>query len=686
LIDTPAGYVYSTPSGGLLSCPRAELFVRHPFLLLLLAACAVDNNINSKPEDPLPFDTGDPVVPPVDDTDTEPAPVEDCNGIDDDGDGLVDEDFPDANANGRVDCLDDECPALDVGSAGAVTIAAECQGTTDGGGGAEVVDPWSVRTKWTFRAPSVDASASNSYSQPVIGNLDDDNGDGVIDENDSPEVVIVAFGSRGYIVAVDGATGVEKWVYSGSSSTGGVIIADIDSDGRPDVVGYDASQRPMALEGDGTLKWTASRTPTSTSYPLVSVADLEGDGTPEIIADDLILDGPSGTVLFSLNASSSNPYRMAAVGDVDQDGDQEIFMTGTAYDSDGTVLWNTGEIGTYGFWPILLNADADDEAEIGFVGQNWTLWEDDGTSIYSRRYGSTAQPGPPCVGDFDGDGEAEVVWPAYQTLVMYELDGTAVWSVPMNDTSGLAGCSGYDVDNDGALEVLFADQDSFKILDGSSGATQYINNDHASGTVFEYPVVADLDADGHTEIVLVSNYGATWGLAVAFEHDGDGWPAAGSTWATHDFAITNINPDGSVPEVPEASWLKYNVYRARVAADDPSTPDLVVSIEDVCIADCDYGPVQVAVQVSNQGGYDVDAGAFLSLYADDASPRLLSTVELPAIAAGASLEGITFELAPTDIGLYGFIAVVDDDGTGIDSVSECDETNNVDDWSDVACP
>ncbi len=133
----------------------------------------------------------------------------------------------------------------------------------------------------------------------------------------------------------------------------------------------------------------------------------------------------------------------------------------------------------------------------------------------------------------------------------------------MNDTSGLAWCSGHDVDNDGALEILFADQDTFKIFDGATGATNYVNSDHASGTVFEYPTVADLDSDGHTEIVLVSNYGATWGLMAALEHDGDGWPAAGSTWGLHDFAITNLNSDGSVPRNPEPYWTKYNVYRAR---------------------------------------------------------------------------------------------------------------------------
>jgi hypothetical protein len=361
-------------------------------------------------------------------------------------------------------------------------------------------------------------------------------------------------------------------------------------------------------------------------------------------------------------------------------------MTGTAYDSDGSVLWTTGERGTYGFWPIVLQADSDPEAEIGFVGENWSLYDDDGTELYSVKYGPNAQPGPPCAGDFDGDGETEVAWPAYQTLVMYELDGTAVWSVPMDDTSGLAGCSGWDVNGDGTLEILFADQSTFTIFDGATGAELYVDSQHRSGTVFEYPTVADLDADGHAEILYVSNYGAPWGVLKAIEHDGAGWPAAGSTWAVHDFAITNVNPDGSVPASPDPFWTKYNVYRARVAADDPSTPDLVVDITDVCVYDCDYGPVAISVQVYNQGGADVAAGTKLAIYADDSTPRLIAATTIGAIAAGEVLEGISFELTTADIGMYGFRAVIDDDGTGVGSVNECDESNNHASYSDVFCP
>ncbi len=646
--------------------------MRASLLLLFAVGCGVENGLNNGDKDEDEFEEGDSAVPPIDTEDTDPAPPEECNGYDDNGDGDIDEGFPDADGNGRVDCLDTSCPVLEIGRAGPAVIHTECEGDI-GTGGAEVTDPWAVRVKWTY------SGKQNCWMTPVIGNLDDDNGDGRVDEDDSPEVVFTA---DGFVVALNGATGAEVWTYPGNSYAG-TLIADVDSDGYPDVVTADAQGRTMALEGDGTLKWTANDMLATLNYMIHNVADLDEDGNPEIIHDSVVLNGEDGTEDFRMTVPTSGGwnYRLPAIADVDNDGDQEIALEGTLFDSDGDELWTTGEVGAYGFWPVIIQADSDDEAEIGFVGAKWTLWDDDGSQIFERTYAGTAQPGPPCAGDFDGDGTAEVAWPSYQTFVMYELDGTQVWSVPMDDTSGLAGCSGYDLNNDGALEILFADQSSFTIFDGSTGAELYSDNTHRSPTIFEYPTIADIDADGHADII-VSHYGS--GAAVtAYEHDGDGWPAAGSTWNVHDFAITNINPDGSVPIEPEPSWLKYNVYRARVAADDPATPDLRVEITDVCVADCVYGPIALAVQVWNEGGSDVSAGETLSLYAEDAGgPRLITAYTLPAIPMGTMLAGMEFTLTPADVGDYGFSATVD----AVNNLGECLEDNNADEWSDALCP
>jgi len=144
-----------------------------------------------------------------------------------------------------------------------------------------------------------------------------------------------------------------------------------------------------------------------------------------------------------------------------------------------------------------------------------------------------------------------------------------------------------------------------------------------------------------------------------------------------------VNDDGSVPATPEPPWLADRVYRARPWTDgDVAETDLRVAITDVCIADCVYGSVAVAVQVSNAGALSAGPGARLVLYAlDDSGDREVASAVMPIVPAGEALEGIQVHLAPADIGVHGFAAVIDPAGV----IPECDETNNRDEWADTPC-
>lgn len=70
--------------------------------------------------------------------------------------------------------------------AGTVAIQEECVGTTT-----TVADPWNVREEWHYAGLSSNRSVHDGIAAPVSGNLDDDNGDGVVDEHDIPEIVAV---------------------------------------------------------------------------------------------------------------------------------------------------------------------------------------------------------------------------------------------------------------------------------------------------------------------------------------------------------------------------------------------------------------------------------------------------------------------------------------------------------------
>ncbi len=660
------------------------------FLPLLLTACRLDALLVTKDQDPAPFDTAE-TLPFDTATDTAPPPPEEaCNGVDDDGDGLVDEGFPDADGNGRVDCLDGTCPPLDAGTAADVPIDPATEAATGGGATARVDDPWNVVQQWSFVSPAAAPGALNAWSPPMVGNLTDDNGDGMVDGLDSPEVLVVLDGDGAWVVAIDGATGAEAWAYADGAHGATTVIADVTGDSAPEVITANAAGYTIVLDGSGSLVWTAADAAAVLGYYEPTVADLDADAQPEVIADNLVLDGATGALLWEMRAFGNGcPYTHPTTGDIDAaDGDQEILYCGVVYDSDGTELWDTGERGVYGMWPFLIQADADPEAEVGFIGNRLTLWEADGTNRFALDYpGDGPYPGPPCAGDFDGDGAAELVFANFPNVLMYELDGSAVWSVPMDDVSGLAGCSGFDFDGDGALEVLYSDHSSLKILDGATGVRRFETFEHTSSTALEYPTVADIDGDGSAEILTVNNWGAHPGV-VAYTHGGAGWPAAGPTWGVYDYAMTNVADDGTVPRRRENSWEKYNLYRARTAVDGAErVPDLRVSITDVCLMDCTYGPGIVAVQVWNEGAADVPAGVLLTLYEERSTgTAVVATVSLPEVWAGRSLDGIEIPLSAGQFSQTGFTARVDDDGAGVGTIDEWDEDDNTDSTNEGACP
>ncbi len=260
-----------------------------------------------------------------------------------------------------------------------------------------------------------------------------------------------------------------------------------------------------------------------------------------------------------------------------------------------------------------------------------------------------------------------------------------IWEAPISDVSGLAGCSGYDVDGDGAYEVLYADEDAFRLYDGATGSVHYENTDHSSGTLWEYPVVADVDRDGSAEIVVAHNLGSYNGFTV-YGHSGSGWQASGPAWAIHDFAVTNIEPDGTVPTPAPMPWTTHNVFRARPMLDEIGQADLYAWVEDVCVPYCDHGLVKLSFAVANQGAVDVPAGISVALYAVDAGAQtLLGTAFIDRVETGEVISGGIFELQQSDWGPDGVLLVVDDDGTGAGLIEECDESNNEDLYLESLC-
>lgn len=641
-----------------------------PLLLVCVSgACALDNQLAAKPAgslDPAAADSGHG----DDGADTSAAEV--CNGADDDGDGAVDEGFADADGDGVADCVEDSgCPDLAVPAAAACDVDPACAATPISH--TPVVNPWEVETAWTLTSIEDDPTAVDGPTMPALAPLLDRNGDGAYSIADGLDIVVSASGLRRNYVTALAADGEVLWTYSGGAEIfSSVAVADVTGDATPEVLFLNSDGFPAALDATGRLLWTASAAPRfHTQGEVGTVVDLDGDGAAEVLFDNVLVRGADGSLVARFAFPDECQPRLATVADADMDGEQEVYACGARWSAAGVKQW---DIGGFAAWVAVIQTDLDAEGELLFVGSDGQVVENDGTMI--NVFPIADHPGPPCVGDFDGDTEPELIVPVHTELLAFELDGSAMWTSSMEEqTAGMAACSGADLDGDGALEVLLADEERFVIHDGRTGDELFSYTPHRSTTAFEYPTVGDLDGDGTSEVVMTHQYSPD-GVLTVLRHAGAGWAPTATAWSTHDLGQAEL--DGALhvatPETPR--WLNGAALRTVPTPTTPGIADLTVDVAEVC---CDDDAAHFVLVVTNQGGSWAPAEAVLTMSSLEGVELARST--LPAIPSGVALAGIEVEAPAFAVSAGVRVEVFPSSGA-----DECDESDNAVLYLDVNCP
>jgi hypothetical protein len=329
---------------------------------------------------------------------------------------------------------------------------------------------------------------------------------------------------------------------------GSPTVADLDKDGKQEIVVGGTDGRLYAIRPDGTLLWSFDTA--AAINPLVThqgkslidsapaIADLDGDGWLEIVVG---VGAPAGVFGYNggmivldhtghmrsgwpqITADQIGPgmggpdgyiegfYSSPALGDIDGDGDLEIIagswdMRVYAWHSDGTLVtgWPRFVYDTVWSSPALADIDNDGHLEI-IIGVD--AHNPDGGHLYVFRGDGTLQPGfpilidqtiysSPAVADLSGDGKSDIV---VGTGNFYSGKGYAVYAW---DAQG-------------------------NLLPGWPVAT--------GGYVLSAPTVGDIDGDGKPEVIVGCNDGKVY----AFR--GDGRPMAGWPVVAQD-NLGNIGP------------------------------------------------------------------------------------------------------------------------------------------------
>jgi hypothetical protein len=532
----------------------------------------------------------------------------------------------------------------------------------------------------------------------------------------------------------------------GIQPAGSIAVGDIDNDGKPEIIAgmwNDSTETGgmVAVSNTGAVKWKT--TATDASGRLVprqftfwwggpAIADMDGDGRPEIVIGNMVFNhqgqlkwngsqapGLTGAAGQGINARAGvmDPTlytgQLSVVADLDrvQAGGrtrQELVTGRTAYTHDGQKLWEADPVLPDGFPAIGdFNNDGMPEVVVSARGSVRIHNGLTGAVLWSVAVDASSRLGAPTVADFDGDGVPEIGVAGKNKYVALKVNlanpaptlaAATLWSAnTKDDSSNMTGSSVFDFEGDGRAEVVYNDEEFLRVYRGSDGVVLY-QVANTSFTALEYPIIVDIDNDGEAEIVVGTNdfecgdrlscQKGFAGLRV-FGAANNEWVSTRRVWNQHSYHIDNVTELGGIPAQETPSWLSHNTYRLNAQTTIPpqAAPDLIGEDPEVISDGC--SAVSVNVWITNSGAVRVGAGLPVSFYAVRGAQRTYlgeAKTRLP-LEPGDS-ERVSTQVSLPQGGPWRIEAVVDDAaGTGMGTRNECNKANNtIVIASNINCP
>ena len=522
-----------------------------------------------------------------------------------------------------------------------------CDCTTGGGDGGPCVGgvcvPWGTKPRGSFDPgcvgqttapltapvtfchwPANNEVTSGTLSTPLVIDLDGDK---------KPEIVFLSYPDR--FVALHGAdcsVYFDKKVQFSESNQSQLAAADLDGDGVPEIVGVDAKHRVVVFDHMGNLLAT-SPTPYLLNFPGnkttgidwsgPAIADVDNQAPPEIAVAGQVVryvkGSPNLTVLFTVPVDATEFGSLTVLADLDGDHRPELIagkqiLDGvTGADKTPTALKNLDGVGAF---PAVADFNGDKKPDLVLIqsvrGQGRASIFDfaNNTFLFGPYSIPNGGGAPPTVADFDGDGLPEfsssgtdgfyVFKPACAKMnrpASCEANSNigVLWSKTIQDHSASTGATVFDLNGDGVPEVIYRDECWLRIYRGTDGKTLFATY-LTSATGVEYPVVADVDNDGHANLVVTSDAfvsgvcpqkpeaetmspsaGSTTGIVV-YQDMANLWRPSRPLWNQHSYHVTNINDDGTIPTIEQDSWLGLNDYRQSSTLASSQKPLMLIDL------------------------------------------------------------------------------------------------------------
>jgi hypothetical protein len=611
-----------------------------------------------------------------------------------------------------------------------------------------------IITEWHWAGATFNGKFyENVLTTPAIGDV---SGDGI------PDVIVAPYAGNNpndnVLVALKGRpanpAGEVLWIVGGADAPVDemVALANLDGDPALEIVYQLRSGGIRIINGDGMAPSEIARRAEPTGPRIApAIADMNQDGTPDIVAGCKVYNGKSpgdpASDLFDRGTCESHTQRFSAVAvaDLDGDGMPDVTNGDVAYGLDmaGTVKTLFDRPAAPRGIPAIADLNSDDKPEIVVirdgqievidgasgavrvgVGGTWAA----GAFPIPDPMGGGSLGGAPTVADFDNDGLPEVSAAGRGYYAVYDPDCLAtpprmngkcvrgpnsadfiLWATVTQDLSSSAtGSSVFDFQGDGVNEVIYNDECFLHVYDGRTGSELLTGGPwpNSTRTRHEYPVVADVDLDGNSEIIVTANrdehlrdrcpekWRARYGVATdaelpervrggtsgvwVFGDPKDQWVRTRPIWNQYSYHVTNVGRDGVVPRKEENNWSVdgLNNYRTNVqGARALNAPNLVVKLTSV--RRCASNEIILSAVITNAGARGVPEGILVEfLQTAPGAERLLemAMTKRPLLPGGSERLTVTAKNVMFDVDLTYLVRV--DGMTSAKPVAECKEDDN----------
>ena len=307
---------------------------------------------------------------------------------------------------------------------------------------------------------------------------------------------------------------------SGGQWGGPVVVADVNGDGKPDIVvvnlwvgnptNFDGSVGVLLGNGDGTFKPVVTYPSGGAYAESVAVTDLNGDGRPDLVVANCSVSGSTecgGTVEGNIGVLLGNgDGTFQLVVSYDSGGQETFAITAGDFNHDGKPDLAVANDGSSTVDVLLGNGDGSFLAPVPLAVS--------GVEALA-------------VADLNGDGKMDLIAAGGSAVWVLMANGDGAFQPAVHYASG-----GYDVksiaiadlNGDGKLDLAVAnwndpnkyDRGSVGVLLGKGDGTfqpvanYYVDaKTYANSTYVSRVAVGDLTGDGRPELVLGDRAGVS---------------------------------------------------------------------------------------------------------------------------------------------------------------------------------